>query len=116
MTTLFEPGDEFTILVDGAPVETYIDEYGTQRFRQNGVIDWLFRSGQVSLNQLWMDYYTNSEADFSREALIEFYMALGYSICGFDEIFGPGSSFESNGGDPAEIINPLWLDKEDPEE
>lgn len=102
------PGDRICILLDGAPVDTEIDDHGTQRFIQNDVIDWLIRSGQIDLNKLWVDYYTNTDCTISREALMEFYQAIGYSVCGFDEVFGPSSSFVDNGNVPCEILNPVW--------
>ncbi len=108
-----EPGDHINILVDGQPVTTEIDEHGTQRFLQNDVVCWLFSSGQISMHQLWIDFYTNSEAEITDGAMMEFYMSLGYTVGGFDEMFGEGSSWESNGKDPIEILNPCWeLDKE----
>jgi hypothetical protein len=102
------PGDRICILVDGSPAETEIDPHGVQRFVQNDAVDWLIRSGQIDLNQLWMDFYTNSDCAITRESMIEFYMSIGYSVCGFDEVFGPSSSFHDNGNEPVEILNPVW--------
>ena len=104
----YEPGDLIAILVDGSPIETVIDELGTQRFLRNSVIDWLFKSGQLDLNRLWVDFYVTPECEITRQGLIELYQALGYSVCGFQEVWGFGSSYHSNTGDYVEILNPVW--------
>ena len=113
----YEVGDHIAILVDGSPVETVIDELGTQRFLQNSVIDWLFKSGQLDINRLWVDFYITPECEVTRNGLIEIYQALGYSVCGFEEVWGFGSSYHSNTGDYVEILNPLDIkEKSDDEE
>lgn len=108
MAMKLTPGDRICILVDGSPAETIIDEHGTQRFLQNDVVRWLVDSGQISLNQVWLDFTTNRDCAITRESMIEFYMTLGYTICGFDEIFGSSSSWHDNGNEPVEIMNPVW--------
>ena len=39
---------------------------------------------------------------------MEFYMSLGYTICGFEEIFGEGSGIADETGEACEILNPVW--------
>lgn len=41
--------------------------------------------GTVDLNALWGDF---SQKLFSLEELMKFYMGMGYSLCGFVEVFG----------------------------
>lgn len=102
------PGDYICILVDGTPVETVIDNNGTQRFVANEVITWLFETGQLDINRLWRDFYTNPDCGITNEHMIEFYMGLGYTVGGFDEVFGSSSSWHDNGREPVEILNPVW--------
>jgi len=104
-----QPGDSVFILLDGLPVETVIDEKGVQRFHQNDIVRHLVDTNVVDLNKLYIEVLTQKldELDY-----IEFYMGLGYSVSGFYECFGPGSSWEDNGKRPLEIINPLWMDPE----
>lgn len=108
-----EVGDEIIILVGGQPVTTYIDKHGAQRFLTNGVIDWLFRSGRLDLNQLWLDFYAGH---FHCDKFMDIYMGLGYSISGFAEVWGFGSSYHNKTGKYIEIVNPVWLDAKDMEE
>ena len=97
----FKPGDKITILVNGYPYETYIDEHGVQRFPMNTVIDYLHRAGRLDLNQLGVDYH---HGRFDKDDYMKLNMDLGYSVCGFAEL----SSFEDY-----EIINPLWIEEND---
>ncbi|KKL06107.1 hypothetical protein LCGC14_2599330 [marine sediment metagenome] len=97
----FKPGDKITILVNGQSYETYIDEHGVQRFPTDTVIDHLFNTGRLNLNQLACDYYNGK---FDKDDYMKLNMDLGYSVCGFADL----SSF----GD-YEIINPLWSEKDD---
>jgi hypothetical protein len=90
------PGDVIIVKVGGNSYETVIDKAGVQRFRKNAVLDHLFNSGRLDLNQLAIDYRRGA---FDQRTYAEFNMALGYSVCGFAEL----SSFED-----MEIENPLW--------
>lgn len=101
------PGEYIMILVDNMPVLTQIDEHGVQRFRKNSVIRHLVDSGMVDLNTLVLDFIAGK---FSGVDYQEFYQGLGYSVCGFDELFGPGSAWVDNGNPPVKIFNPLWID------
>lgn len=97
----YKPGDKITIFVNGQPYETYIDEYGVQRFPTNTVIDHLFNAGRLDLNQLAADYRNGK---FDKDDYMKFNMDLGYSVCGFAEL----SFFEDY-----EIIKPLWNEEKD---
>lgn len=99
------PGEQIVILVDGQPVETVIDEHGTQRFIENGVVSWLFDNGKLDLNSMGLAF---SRGDFSLDAYMEFYMSLGYTVCGFQAIFGEHSDVADQTGQPVEILNPVW--------
>lgn len=94
-----KPGGVITVKVGGVEYETVISSSGVQRFRKNEVIDFLFNSGKLDLNQLVYDYHAKR---FSQRDYAELYMMLGYSVCGFCDV----SSF----GD-MEIENPLWEGK-----
>ena len=90
----FKPGDQITILVDRRPFMTYIDEHNVQRFYHNEVVCFLFDSGKLDLNQLSIDH---QQGKFSKDHYMKFYMELGYSVCGFCDVF-----------DGLEILNPVW--------
>jgi len=97
----YKPGDKITILVNGNPYETYIDEHGVQRFPMNTVIGYLFNVGILDLNKLAVDYHNGK---FHKDDYMKLNMDLGYSVCGFADL----SSFEDY-----EIINPLWSEEND---
>ncbi len=108
-----EEGDEVMILVGGQPVSTYIDEHGTQRFMTNGVMDWLWRSGSMSLDRLWKDFW---DGQFDRDGFIEVYMGLGYSVGAFAEVWGVSSTYHDRTGEFVEVVNPVWLDAKEMQE
>jgi hypothetical protein len=99
------PGERICILVNGEPVDTVVDDRGTQRFIENEVTVWLFETGQLDLAAL---YYAFSQGVISLESYMEFYMSLGYTLGGFEEIFGEGSGVADITGYPCEILNPAW--------
>lgn len=106
---MYEPGDLVTVLLNGEAVTTQIDERGVQRFIQNDVIRHLVDTDVIDLNKLYIEVLTQklNEWDY-----IEVCMSLGYSVSGFMEMFGEGSSWEDNGKEPLTLINPLWIGKE----
>lgn len=53
------------------------------RFKGNKIVQWLFDLGVVDLNFIWVTFKR-----VDTEALKEFYRFLGYSLCGYCEIFG----------------------------
>jgi len=99
------PGDQICILVDGQPVNTIIDDHGVQRFVENEVVCWLLNTHQIDLNSVCLNFLRGK---FSLEDYMEFYMSLGYSVSGFEEVFGASSSVADNTGKAVEILNPLW--------
>ena len=82
------------VIIDGKKFPTILDDQGVQRFPVNGLYRHLVDSKQVDLNRLSIDF---QKGLFSREDYMEFYRGIGYSVCGFLEIF-----------EDAEIQNPLW--------
>lgn len=95
-----KPGDRVTVLIDGVPHETIIDENGTQRFPTNRVIRYLIDSHpHVDLNALW---HMMDSGMISRDELMQFYLQIGYSVTGFEELFAN-----------SEIENPIWENKDD---
>jgi hypothetical protein len=61
---------------DNCPVYTPPGNYG----RHSNII-----RASLDLNNLWSDFHSGS---FSLEELVKFYMGLGYSLCGFCDVFG----------------------------
>ncbi len=82
------------IQVDGKDYNTIIDENGIQRFIKNAIICHLIETENIDLNLLSIDYQKGKFTDIE---YMEFYMGMGYSVCGFSEIFHNAS-----------IENPLW--------
>lgn len=87
---------QIDISVDHKHYATYLYK-GVQRFPPNKLILYLFKKYQIDLNDLKMmaDIET-----FSQDEYMQFYMDIGYSVCGLLELFPE-----------VEIENPLW-DKE----
>ena len=83
-----KPGPAVTI--NGVVHKTIIDEHGTQRFPSNAAIRWIFNHTMV-LNDLRANY---PQVD---DDLRELYRLMGYSICGYEEVF-----------EDDVIENPLW--------
>ena len=95
----YEPGDVITITVGDHKVETTIDANGVQRLPKNPVYSALFDSGALSLNQLAIAY---AQKKISFEHYLDYYLNIGYSVCGFAEL----SNFQH-----LEIKNPVWDNK-----
>ena len=68
-------------LHDGAPF------YEGSDYSQHTVT----RRGRLDLNELWLDFHAGR---FPIEDLMRFYMGLGYSLCGFGEVFGQKEAAE----------------------
>lgn len=96
--------ESITILVNGEPKATYIDEYGVQRFVPGAVIVFLFENDQVNMNELFKAFMND---EFTLEDYQEFYQDLGFSVGGFEEVFGDGSGIANVTGEPVVILNPL---------
>ena len=96
-----KPGDIIKVKVGGKDYDTSIDPDGVQRFKANGAVNWLLhfaKSDGCALNDMAMAF---CEGKFTQSDFAEFYMSLGYSVCGFCEL----SFFE---GLEMEVVNPLW--------
>jgi hypothetical protein len=74
--------------VSGKRYPTIIDDHGVQRFRTNKAVK--FAIDAIDMNVLWM-------SNPPKNHLREMYRMIGYSVCGYAEIF-PGDS----------ISNPMW--------
>ncbi len=95
-----------TVLVNGEPVETYVDEHGVQRFVPNGVITYLFENDQLDMNEIFKAF---TKDEFTLEAYQEFYQGMGFSLSGFEEIFGMGSGIADDTEEPCVILNPIEI-------
>ena len=87
------------------------DDNGTWRWEENRIVDALtdgsaaFYSGShydgrnpiirgsLCLNTLWMDFHSGK---YTCEEMVKFYMGIGYSLCGFCDVWGQRSSGEVN--------------------
>ena len=83
-----------TIEINGEPYETIFDKKGVQRFPKSKLITHLVDSSQVDLNRLSRDF---QEGKFSKREYMQFYRDIGYSVCGYMDVF-PNLKVE----------NPLW--------
>ena len=85
------------IRINGKEIETTIDESGIQRLPHNRIISHLMRTHST------LDYNTLSwkvqEGEFSEEERRFIYQNVGYSVCGYADIFPDD-----------EIENPMWED------
>lgn len=74
--------------VNGKRYPTIIDEDGHPRFPGNRIVRHLLEQAKAgrgyNLNDLATDYGTGL---FSKEEIQEFYRLIGYSVCGFSEVF-----------------------------
>jgi hypothetical protein len=98
--------------------EVLEDNHGTWRWRRNLLTTWVFEHGPfhtpsntsdatdhkepwarptkqyrgtIDLNNLWTDFHNGM---FSLEEMMKFYMEIGYSLCGYAEVFGQREAFE----------------------
>ena len=72
------------VKIDGVVYQSIIAKNGVQRFSYNKLYRHLVDSGQVDLNKLSRDY---QEKKFTLKEYMEFYRGLGYSVCGYLDIF-----------------------------
>ncbi len=96
-------GQVIKVKINGKEYDTIIDTDNVQRFPINKLIRHLVDTKQVDLNNLCIDC---EKGKFTLHEYQEFYMGMGYSICGFDEIFGINGNLEES--QQAKIENPLW--------
>jgi hypothetical protein len=59
---------------------TVIDGHGVLRFKQNAIVRFLLDAGPHDLNQLGV-------MQFSEEDRRQFAQLIGYSVCGYEELF-----------------------------
>jgi len=96
--------ETITVLVNGEPKATYLDEHGVQRFVPGEVVQYMFGNDQIGMNQLFTAFMNE---EFTLEAYQEFYQDLGFSLGGFEEVFGAGSGIADETGEPCIILNPI---------
>ena len=58
-----------------------VDEKGVVRFRENKIVDWLFHTGKLDLNELAMMQENFDAADHMQIAQL-----LGYSVSGYGDL------------------------------
>lgn len=102
MLTKHTPGETFDVKVNGRPFVTVIDPEGTQRFKVNQAVYFMKEGthavaensrtmglsaplGNVGLSELYVLF---ENGKISLNDYIDFYAMIGYSICGFMELFG----------------------------
>jgi len=96
--------ETITILLNGVAIDTYIDDNGVQRFIPNAALNFMFENDQLDMNQLFAAF---TAGEFTLDAYQEFYCMMGFSVGGFEEVFGEGSGIASETGQPCVILNPL---------
>lgn len=94
-------GDKITVKVNGEEFDTVIHTDGVQRFIENSVIDYLFRSKVLDMNRLHTEFRQDK---FTKRDYMIINMMLGYSVGGFADL----SVFQD-----WEIENPVWAIRED---
>jgi hypothetical protein len=93
----FEDAAEAIIVkVSGVEFETYLDQFGTQRFKTDTVIVHLFDQNLIDLDELSRSFY---RGEITTEDLLNFYAKSGYSVGGLS-----GLSHFSH----LTFENPLW--------
>lgn len=91
----YKPGDKITIKINGEEIETRIDGQDVQRLpcdkglaiAMEGQYNWLWQVHQLGY--------------ISKKKMRKIYQNIGYSVCGYSEIFPKD-----------EIENPAWEENE----
>jgi hypothetical protein len=86
------------IKINGKEIQTYLVN-NVQRLPENRIIRYLFDVAGDGFDFNKMSLMV-SRGMFSVEEIQQIYQYIGYSVCGYGEIFED------------EIINPMWDDKE----
>jgi hypothetical protein len=76
-------------LLDMYPDHPVVIDSGTHRvlrWKSNIIVNKLFNMNMVDLNRLWITVNQEDKAEI--EDLATFYRMMGYSLCGFIEVFG----------------------------
>ena len=92
-------GTKIPVKIGKHELVTVIDSDGVQRLPTNPIYRALLDSGALDLNKLCASY---QQGLISKKDYLEFYLNIGYSVCGFSDL----SFFQGY-----RIHNPLW-DKE----
>lgn len=71
---------EGTDVTDRHPMQPVVLVDGVARFKQNGIIDWLFNTGRLDLNTI------AAIGDFTDEDRMQIAQLLGYSVDGFADL------------------------------
>lgn len=79
--TEIDPAYAWQQAISNHPIET--DDNGVQRYRKDPVISWII--DQINLNDLWVHFAHDSK---NWATLMDLYRKMGYSVGGFDEIWG----------------------------
>lgn len=58
------------------------DEHGVVRFKQNAIIDWLFRTGQLDLNRIAIEVQQQGWQEEAQQLV----QLLGYSLSGYGDL------------------------------
>lgn len=74
---------DYGYLLDRYPLHPVVMEDKVVRWKGNDVVR-LMIDKYIDLNQLWADFY---RSDLSIEDMATVYRMMGYSLCGFLEIF-----------------------------
>lgn len=105
----YKEGDVIVVMVDGVAYPTHIID-GVQRFIRNKAIRRAVDLLEYGLNTLMLEA---CEGKIPKIDFMEFHMLMGYSVCGFAEIF---PSYDDERFGPVEIINPVWESDDEPSE
>ena len=70
-------------LIDGTDHPVILDSKGVYRWKANPLIQWI--ADRIDLNEMNI---AHEKGMFSREDLKQFYRDMGYSLCGFADIWG----------------------------
>lgn len=74
---------EYAKLMSMLPNCQVVKDGSVYRFKRNRLYRWL--SDRIDLNELWISYY-NKEVRLKE--IVAFYQGMGYSLSGFEEVFG----------------------------
>ena len=98
MKKKYKPGDKIMIKIDGKKIQTIIGDDDVQRLPHNKVLGYLVRGQEdgktFDLNKLWI---MHGHGLFSDEDIRFVYQNIGYSVCGYAEVF-----------EDDKIENPVW--------
>ena len=94
-------GQIIEIKIDGKKYQTYIED-GQQFFVPNKLMDFVMNN-MIDMSRL---RHAFEQKEFSLEEYRNFHIEIGYSVTGFDTLFGLNSGLEDD--KKVKIENPLW--------